>query len=114
MSLHICEAPATDVAWPSFVVIRQTKRKPKRKPERRALRSCTDASLHRGGFGYRSVPPAAAERLEKRCGVRIAGRLCLYEIDDGPLILSLRDKHSQIADAAELVLAARHVERVAC
>src|SRR5258707_13539830 len=57
-----------------------------------------------------AVPPAAAQRLEQRCGIGKPARLRLHEIDAGLLIGLLRVEQREIARLAELYAAAREVE----
>src|SRR5437867_5740401 len=60
-----------------------------------------------------ALPPAAAERLEQRRGVRVARRLRLNQPDLRLLVLSLRIEEREIARRAELQLLDRHVEAFA-
>src|SRR3989475_7605534 len=60
-----------------------------------------------------ALPPAAAERLEQRRGVRVARRLRLNQPDLRLLVLSLRIEEREIARRAELQLLGRHVEAFA-
>src|SRR5262249_13829441 len=56
------------------------------------------------------VPPAAAERLEQRRGVRVARGLRLHQRRLGEVVLALRVQQGEIARATELELLARHFE----
>src|SRR6266480_1446460 len=60
-----------------------------------------------------AVPPTAAQRLEERCGVRVARRLRLNQPDLRLLVLPLRIEEREIARRAELQLLDRHVEAFA-
>src|SRR5712692_7095220 len=60
-----------------------------------------------------ALPPAAAERLEERRGVRVSRRLRLNETDLCLLVLALRIEEREIARRAELELLGRHVEAFA-
>src|SRR5712691_9306912 len=60
-----------------------------------------------------ALPPAAAQRLEERRGVRIARRLRLNEPDLCLFVLALRVEKREIARRAELELLGRHVEAFA-
>src|SRR5712691_11641715 len=51
-----------------------------------------------------ALPPAAAQRLEQRRGVRVARRLRLNQTDLRLLVLSLRIEEREIARRAELEL----------
>src|SRR6266699_3046710 len=60
-----------------------------------------------------ALPPAAAQRLEERCGVRVAHRLRLNETDLRLFVLALRVVEREIACRAEPELHARHLEAFA-
>src|SRR5713101_130715 len=60
-----------------------------------------------------ALPPAAAERLEERRGVRVARRLRLNQTDFCLFVLPLRVEKREIARRAELELLDRHVEAFA-
>src|SRR5439155_11286665 len=60
-----------------------------------------------------TLPPAAAQRLEERRGVRVARRLRLNQPDLRLLVLPLRIEEREIARRAELELLDRHVEAFA-
>src|SRR5439155_8414444 len=71
-------------------------------------------SLRRGGRRFAgTLPPAAAQRLEERRGVRVARRLRLNQPDLRLLVLALRVEKREIARRAELQLLDRHVEAFA-
>src|SRR6266581_5195 len=60
-----------------------------------------------------ALPPAAAQRLEERCSVRVAHRLRLNETDLRLFVLALRVVEREIACRAEPELRARHFEAFA-
>src|SRR5260221_12931935 len=60
-----------------------------------------------------ALPPAAAQRLEERRGVRVARRLRLNEPDLRLLVLPLGVEKREIARRAELQLLDRHLEALA-
>src|SRR5712671_3566641 len=60
-----------------------------------------------------ALPPAAAQRLEERRGVRVARSLRLNKTDLGLLVLPLRVEERELARRAELELLGRHVEAFA-
>src|SRR5712691_7344258 len=60
-----------------------------------------------------ALPPAAAQRLEERRGVRVARRLRLNETDPCLFVLALRIEEREMARRAELELLDRHVEAFA-
>src|SRR5260370_35396291 len=66
-----------------------------------------DVPLFRRG-AVLAVPPAAAERLKQRRGVRKAIGLRLHESDQSRLVSVLCGKQSQIIDGTELQLSARN------
>src|SRR5215831_14208321 len=59
------------------------------------------------------VPPAAAERLEQRRGVRVARGLRLHQRRLGEVVLALRVQQGEVARAADLELLTRHFEALA-
>src|SRR6267378_145271 len=60
-----------------------------------------------------ALPPAAAQRLEERRGVRVARSLRLNETDPCLFVLALRIEERELARRAELELLDRHVEAFA-
>src|SRR6266851_3822871 len=66
-----------------------------------------DVPLFRRG-DVLAVPPAAAERLRQRRGVRKTIGLRLHESDQSRLVSVLCGKQSQIIDGTELQLSARN------
>src|SRR5882724_5388069 len=60
-----------------------------------------------------ALPPAAAQRLEERRGVRVARSLRLNKTDPCLLVLPLRVEERELARRAELELLGRHVEAFA-
>src|SRR6266571_8868391 len=60
-----------------------------------------------------ALPPPAAQRLEQRRRVRIAGGLRLNQPYPGLLVLALRVEEREIVGGAELKLHARHFEAFA-
>src|SRR6266853_3073838 len=60
-----------------------------------------------------ALPPAAAQRLEERRGVRVARRLRLNETDLRLFVLALRVVEREIVCRAELELLGRHFEAFA-
>src|SRR5712691_4816470 len=60
-----------------------------------------------------ALPPAAAQRLEERRGVRVARRLRLNKTDPCLFVLALRVEERELARRAELELLDRHVEAFA-